>query len=87
MHASTTIVVTHVKSSLYNLNVFVSNIFIGGDIQPMILGYNLGELVAIQLLFMHKYASLRLAFLELKERRVDLLDPGIGFIFAGSEAP
>ena len=53
----------------------------------MILGYNLGELVAIRLLFVHKYPSLRLAFLELKERRVDLIDPGIGFVFAGSEAP
>ena len=67
--------------------MLVSNECSRGDIQPMILGYNLGELVAIQLLFVHKYPSLRLAFLELKERRVDLLDPGIGFVFAGSEAP
>lgn len=67
--------------------MLVSNEFGRGDIQPMIIGYNLGELVAIRLLFVHKYPSLRLAFLELKKRCVDLLDPGIGFVFAGSEAP
>ena len=52
----------------------------------MILSYNLGELgVICKLFFVHRYYA-SLAFLELKERRVDLIDPGIGFIFVGSEA-
>lgn len=63
---------------------FVNNS--GGNVQTKIPGCKLTELGFVDLVFIDEGTSLCLSFLELKKCGVDLVDPSIRFIFAGSEA-